>query len=449
MACVGFNDTGYNYYNKDNYILFTTDNTHSHLFDYVAKDLSYLPELLEQYVSGRINTYTFELRQRSDNIENIEKIKEILVSSHPYYEYEYKKIIIKTIGNYFNNLLIYSICTQKTLSFDCSLKEEWYYQKLHALMPSSLVTAEDYTNGLFPLDFYHQYKEWVNDMGYMDGEVEETFILNVPSKMPMGFSEELQIQKSIQNMLYFILDVSAQDMEYLTTSQRMWLYGNMFYKAKNLSEMRVIRKLSFRPPTLFSEKDRIENPYFPYSNEKLENDDKMNSIFHPFYIFGALDIATNGIPTNMIDYFNSITEYAKTINPAKIYEEYEINNLQELLSLEIIAMIQSGMVIKKCENCNKYFVQNDKKKKYCNRINESGVSCSKAAKTKLHKQKLDNEPAFKAYNTAYKTHYARIKSGYISVKEFNSWQLEAKTKLDQVRKGELEISIFQEWLKKK
>ena len=447
MACVGFSDTGYDYYNKDNYILFSADNTHNILFDYVASDLSYLPKLLEQYVSGRINTSTFEFRQHHDNVENITRIKEILISAHPYYKYEYKKVIINAIGDYFNKLLLYSICTKKTLSFDCPLKKEWYYPKFHALIPSSLVTAGDYPNGLFPIDFYYRYKEWVNDMGYKDGEIEETFIINVPSKMPIGFSKELQIQKNIQNMLYFLLDVSAQGMENLTTSQRMWLYGNMFYKAKNLSEMRVIRKLLFRPPALYSEKDRIEDPYFPYSNEKLKNNDKMNSIFHPFYTFGALDIANNGIPTNMIDSFNSITEYAKTINPTKIYEEYEINNLQELLSLEIMTIVQSGMVIKKCGNCGKYFVQNDKKKKYCNRIDESGITCPKVAKMRRTQEKFENDPALKLYNTAYKTHYARYKHETITKKKFNSWQLEAKEKLDQVRAGELDISIFQKWLK--
>ena len=81
-------------------------------------------------------------------------------------------------------------------------------------------------------------------------------------------------------------------------------------------------------------------------------------------------------------------------------------------------------------------------------MDESGVSCYKAAKSKLHKQKLDNEPAFKEYNTAYKRHYAQIKSGFMSEKAFKSWQFEAKTKLDQVRKGELDFLIFHEWLKK-
>ena len=448
MACVGFNDTGYDYYNKENYILFSADNTHNYLFDYITTDLSYLPKIFDQYVSGRMNPSTFELRHNRDNAENINEIKEILISAHPYYEYEYIKVIMNAIGNYFNKLLLHSIYVQKTFSLECSLKEDWYYQKLHALIPSSLTIAGNYPNGCFPLDFYHQYKEWVNDVGYKNGEVEETFILNVSPKMPTGFSEELQIQKRIQNMLYFILDVSAQGMENLTTSQRIWLYGNIFYKAKNLSEMRVIRKLSFRPPALYSEKDRIENPYFPYLNEGLKNDDKMDSIFHLFYMAGTLDIATNGIPNGMMDSFHSITEYAKTISPTKIYEEYEINNLQELLSLEIMAMIQSGVVIKKCENCGKYFVRNDKKKKYCDRINQSGVRCSITAKNKQHKQKLDSDPAYKKYNTAYKTHYARTKSGFMTEKEFKSWQFEGQTKLDQVRKGKLDISIFQEWLKK-
>lgn len=445
MAFVGFGDNGFDYFNKNNCILFSSDNTHNYLFDYVANDLSCLPKLLEQYVSKRIDTTTFELVKYKNSDEDIIKIKEILISAHPYYKYEYKKAIVKAIGDYYNKLLIYSVFHKKSLTFDCTLEEEWYYQKFHCLISSSLTGAGSYPDGLFPLDFYHKYKAWVGAMGYRKGEIDETFIPNIPSKMPVGFSEELQTQTTIRNLLYFLLDVSAQNIEKLTTSQRVWLYGNMFHKSKKLSEMHVTRKLLFRPPSLYSEKDQAEDPYFLYMNENLKKDDKMNDLFRTL---GTLDIVDNGIPTNMINSFNYVIEYAKAVNTTKIYEEYEINNLQELLYLEIIDMVQSETLIKKCENCNKYFVRNDKKKKYCDRIDESGMICSKVAKKKRQEQKYKNDPALKLYHTAYKTHHARRKKGNLTQQEFLLWQEKAQTKLEQVRNGDLDISFFEKWLKK-
>jgi len=79
------------YLDKNNNILFSANNTHNYLFDYVATDLSCLPKILEQYIAKRINTSTFELRKYKNNIEDINKIKKILISTHPYYKYEYKK----------------------------------------------------------------------------------------------------------------------------------------------------------------------------------------------------------------------------------------------------------------------------------------------------------------------------------------------------------------------
>lgn len=445
LACVGFGDNGYDYFNKNNCILFSTDNTHDYLFNYIADDMSSLPELLEKYITERINPSTFELKNHANNIEDINSIKEILISAHPYYKYEYKKVIINAIGNYLNQLLIYSVYNQKKLISDYPLNQKWYYSIFHALMPCSLVSAGDYPNGLFPLNFHQKYKTWVNDMGYKVNEIEETLIPNTPSKMPIGFYEELQTQKNMKNLLYFLLDIEAQGMEDLSIPQRIWLYGNMFCNKKSLSEMRVIRKHLFRSPTFYSENTCVKETDVPYLNENA----KINDIFYPFYTYRPLNIVDDGIPENMADSFNAAIEYAKSINNNKIYEVYEIHNLQELLSIEILTMVQSKTEIKKCENCNKYFVRNDKKKKYCDRISAAGETCYKSAKKKRFKHKLENDLAFKLYNTAYKRHYAQYSKNNMTKQEFLTWQYEANEKLDLTNANELDIAIFEKWLNKR
>lgn len=345
------------------------------------------------------------------------------------------------IGNYFNELLLYSVFIKKTLSLHCTLKEEWYYQKFHALIPSSLVSSGDYSDVFFPLDFYHKYKVLLDEVGYKDNEIEETLV-PVPQDIPTGFYEELQFQKNIRNMLYFLLDISVQNMGNLSVSQRIWIYSNIFKSQKDLSDMCVNRKLLFCLPMLRTENDQQTESSYIYNNDVEE---KINNIFFPFNTHKSLDVANNGISKDMMD---TVIEYAQTINVTQIYEEYEISNLQELLTLEILSMIRAGTVIKKCENCGKYFVPKNKKKKYCDRTDEFGATCYKIAKKKKFQQNLENDPAFKLYNTAYKTHFAQKTAGTVSQNEFNKWQYDAKTKLNLVRAGKWDISSFREWLKK-
>ena len=294
MTYAEFSDNGYNYLDKYNNILFSADNTHNYLFDYVATNLSDLSEVFEQYITKRIDTSDFGLRKYKNGIEDINKIKEILISAHPYYEYEYKKTIIKAIGNYFNKLLLYSVFTQDTLPFDYTIKENWYIEKLHILIPSSMV-AGNYPNGLSPFDFYHQYKIWIGDRGYSVGEIEESLIPNVPRQMPIGFSEELLIQKNIWDL---ILHISTQPLR------------------------------------------------------DLENNDITSTKLPSSYEPESLDIVGSGIYANMLYPNGSVFVRGKTISTNNIYE---INNLQELLYLEIWNMVQSKTEIKSCENCGKYF----------------------------------------------------------------------------------------------
>lgn len=263
MAYVGFDDNGYDYFDSGYYVLFSADNTHNVLFDYITKDLSCLPELLEQYVAKKIDTTTFEQKDCPHNDDDLMKMIEVLKSIHPYYKHEYKSVIKKAIENYFNSLLIYSICNDKKQMLNYLLQKEQYLKRIKSLIPLSMLEDEnDYD------DLYNTYKKWVS--ANQSSEIEEDFIFNVPSKKPTGFFNEVRTQKTISNMLYFILDISAQDIEKLTTPQRIWLYDNIVYMAYDQWEMRITKRFLFRPPTWYqSNRD--------YSGE-AENNCKMDEI---------------------------------------------------------------------------------------------------------------------------------------------------------------------------
>ena len=436
MAYVRFNNEGYDYY-KNNKILFSTDNTHIYLFDYVAKNLSCLPELFKQYVSLRMNTTTFELRKRTNNADDFNAIKKTLISVHPYYEHEYEKVVLNAIGDYFNELLVYSVYEKKSLEPDSALSKDWYYLRLQNLIPAPIVIGKNFPVGLSLSDFYSKYQYLIDYNFTCENNLAKTFI-QVPGKMPVGFTKELQVHKRISHLLYFILDSSVKYMEDLSIFQRAWLYGNIFPE-RNL-ESGIPRKILFHPPTLYSEKDcREEDGH--YWNEAIECNNKMRDKFHLFYATKPI-YAKGNIPKHLRGIFSSAVEYAKkNKNANKFYEIYEINELNELLYLETTSMIQSEVNIKKCENCGKYFIQNDHKKKYC------GTTCAKEAKRKLNQQRYEKNPALILYHNAYNKNKARDKNGTISPNEFETWRKNAKEKCDQVTSGEMDINIFEEWLK--
>jgi len=430
MARVRFGDNGYDYFDAGNYVLFTADKTHKELFDYISKDLSKLPSLLREYIAKKMDIETFTLTDYQYTDNDSLKIKEILTSLHPYYEHEYEKVFINAIGSYLNTLLVYS---NPKNTYD----EEWYLKRFKGLAKPFLKSRD-----INPKIFYDKYKIWIDGHNNKDkpNEDEETFIPNFPSKPPKEFKNELRTQRAVKNMLYWILDISASSIEEMTMPQRIWLYGNIFREAYSQADMKVAECLLFRPYFLY----RSNHDH----SHEVDDNQKMYDLFEQLYSLSYIDIDRKGVPSEKVNNLNCVIEYAKTISKAAVYEEYEIDNLHQLLYLEILSMIESNTKVRKCKHCDKYFVVTDRKRQYCDRIVKGKKTCRSIGRSHSYRKKMEAEYPLKIYNRAYKTHFARVKNETMSTKEFSEWTENAKEKLEKVRAGELDISEFEEWLKK-
>lgn len=434
MGYVLFNENSYDYFDDSDYYLFTADNTHIDLFEYIAKDFSCLPELLEQYISQRFDIKEFKFKKKANSTEYIDRITEILKSSHPYNEHEYRKVIKNAIGNYFNELLVYSYHRLKSLSDECVKDKDWYTDKINFLMEPFLNIGDT-----DPTDFYDKLQKWIAPEEY---GIEEFLIPDVPPKMPSVFNSETETQVFIYNMLYFILDISVPGIRELTIPQRIWFYCNIFNEQLfHSAEMGITQLISFLPLVPHQKKHTY--------SFNTENEEKINEIFYPLHNIRTLDIRRNGIPANLMKNFNDAVENAKSITTtAIVYEKYEISDLKQLLYLEVISMIKSNIMIRKCKNCGKYFVTNNRKTVYCNRIDEYGMCCAAVGPNRSFQQKLKEDEALKIYTRAYKTHFARVRKKKMAQEDFSNWCTDAKKKLNEVRSGTLDIAAFQEWLKK-
>jgi hypothetical protein len=393
-----------------------------------------LPALLEQYVSKKMDITTFELTGHQYCDSDSKEIVDTLRPIHPYYKHEYKDIIVRAIGDYFNHLLIYSSYIQRSL--DVVYEKEWYVERFTELTASFLRisdAAKRYTD-----HFYDKYKDKIG--ANVHDSIEEVFITIGPEKQSAaGFSRELKTQETVRRMLYWILDISVPKVGNLTMPQRTWLYGNIF-ELSDQSEIKVARHLSFNPADLFrSNQDRS-------SEAKYRN--KMMDMFGPLYVLRGYNDCDN-LSIEMLNALNDAVDYAKIISTAKVYEEYAINSLQQLLYLEILSMIRAKTKIRRCKHCGLYFVVPNRKVAYCNRIaNGEEKPCSEVGRQKSYEAKLTTDYPLKIYNRAYKTRHARIKHGNMTKNEFIIWRDKAKEKLEQVRSGAVDVPTFETWLRK-
>lgn len=438
MAYIAFVSNGYWDLDNGYNCLFFADNTHSYLFDYVTMDLSRLSELLEQYIDKKmdITSCEFELKEYNNSDEEITAIQEILTAAHPYYKHHFKEVIMDAIGTYFNQLLAYSIYACKKNLHSQTVLEDWYIKRIKHLVPSSI--ANNYPSNMHPLDFYNKYEKLVGQKKDNIDEIEESFIDSRLLKMPTGFSNELQTQKTISNMLYLILDIFAPELERLTLPQRAWIYSQISQMAYSESEYCISQQYSFSSPPMFRDEDRSQD---------AEKAIEIRNIFQPLYSLNDINIGRDGIPANMRKLLSPAVELAKAKTETEIYKKYQIDSLQKLLFLEIMVMIQDGTMIRKCKRCGKYFVVNNRKIAYCDRVDEAGLRCSAVGSQQNFQKKLETDEPLKIYNRAYKTHFARVKKGTMNEEDLQLWRAEAKSKLMKVRAGEMDIASFQAWLK--
>ena len=305
--------------------------------------------------------------------------------------------------------------------------------------------------------------------------IEETFIIGSTETPARGFDDEIKTQESIKNMLYWILDVSTPHIGELTVDERAWIYGNI--PSRNRSRnIKVDKHLLLKPMPVYKKNIAVENKtvgdyedndyedkgyylykrYDRYENEydySKEADEavRLQELFHPL---GNLDVDNEDFTPDTLNALKNIVDYSKTVSNTKVFEEYEVSSLYQLLYLEILSMIRCKIHIKKCGFCDMYFVSKGKKKKYCSRVkivNGKHRKCSDLSSQKSDKDRLVKDPYFKIYNRAYKTRHERIsRLTHIEGRnreweKLDMWKTEAKSKLDAVRSRELSVSDFEEW----
>jgi hypothetical protein len=135
-------------------------------------------------------------------------------------------------------------------------------------------------------------------------------------------------------------------------------------------------------------------------------------------------------------------------HPMILHEGYISTNPLEMATLELMKMIQMGIMVRRCANCGRYFViKGDYGTKYCDRIPVGQKrTCQGIGSLNEYKLKVKNSDLLSAYTRAYNRIYNRKKmQGTVSQIQFDAWVKSATTMRDNARDGKISESEAIKW----
>lgn len=136
-------------------------------------------------------------------------------------------------------------------------------------------------------------------------------------------------------------------------------------------------------------------------------------------------------PITDVPDLSGIADVLKSV-PVFIAYRYQYSTIDKYLLEELFSLIKLNVRVKKCKNCDKYFIlKGDYATDYCDRIPDGQkFTCKKIAAMKARKKKVQNNPILKEYEKAYKRMYARLSNHKLSNEDFRLWVEDASRKRD-------------------
>ena len=127
---------------------------------------------------------------------------------------------------------------------------------------------------------------------------------------------------------------------------------------------------------------------------------------------------------------------------------HEIKGIEDLFRFEFIKMIEHDIFIKKCKNCERFFIPKRRADtEYCDRIfGETGRKCSEVGAMLRYEKKVAGNPILDAHKKAYRRLNSRTRNKKMTQTEFVAWANEAAQKRDACLAGELAFDEFVAWL---
>jgi hypothetical protein len=246
------------------------------------------------------------------------------------------------------------------------------------------------------------------------------------------FQDLEDLQRNMSYWIFMVLDQSAPDLARLTANQRSSAY-NMIFGDRYVPLLDLNMNMGYYASKALGQRSAV-----------LDFTENAWST-----LFCDIDSLQRNPGMKTPESLAEILTAAATISEDCEYHTYVISSLEDLLKYEVYEMSKEDVKVKRCKNCNRYFVLEKGNLEYCDRIAAGETKpCSEIGKDRTYQAKITggNSP-MALYRKAYKTHFARIRTGLMTKEQFEDWKAEALIKRSQAESGLIETQDYAAWLK--
>ena len=378
MVTASFVQDTYEVYDKHNRLLFN-DHNHRYLFDYLYADFSQIEVMLKRFFSEQFDFVLVRLKEKRPALA---------------YNDDYAKALK---SNSFTSQWDYVIDNAHLREItDCIEKSHPYFMiDYNALKCVETVLVDFFNSKLCCCNEVLHESEYVKIL-------EE--LLTIPPFPPVI----LRVTSS--KITDFRLDILNHYKDYL----------NKYTECGGLR--RLLAKgieVESPLPTIVEEQRLI--------NKRLQN---LSCVSNPITNNKTNEIFTVELDMRLLVY----------IEGNIIREKFSIYNIGQLLDYEVFQIVKTRVKLKKCRHCNAFFVVNDMRKNYCDRVVDGNKTCRDIGPYLYYKTQKVDDDMYKSYRKAFSKNKMRHTRGVITDEQFNYWQEKANDK----RKAKSED--FDKWI---
>lgn len=147
-------------------------------------------------------------------------------------------------------------------------------------------------------------------------------------------------------------------------------------------------------------------------------------------------------------------ETQRTVNKANISSSYliECTDIIQTLLMELLEIAKLSIEIKKCRNCSKFFVPDNRSDEiYCSNIFENGKTCKEIGHFKVKQKEMQENDNLRTYRNVYQKLLLRTRrnpSNAQYAKDFEFFKDDNNKWRENISKGLATEEEYLEWLKK-
>ena len=147
-------------------------------------------------------------------------------------------------------------------------------------------------------------------------------------------------------------------------------------------------------------------------------------------------------------------ETQRIVSKANVSSSYfiECTDIIQALLIELLEIAKLNIEIKKCRNCGKFFVPDNRSDEiYCSNIYENGKTCKEIGHFKVQQKLIQENDDLRIYRNVYQKLLLRTRRNPNNdqyERDFNEFKQKNIELKEKIEKGEMSQAEYMEWLRK-